>query len=458
MNIVKNECYEIEITSVTSEGNGVGKIDGFALFVPETAIGDIVLVKVLKVLKSYGFGKVVSLLKPSANRIKEDCACYTQCGGCSYRHISYDAELSLKEDLVVNAFQRLGNVDVACTNIIGSERINSYRNKAQYPVGKDKDGNIISGFYAKRSHRIINSSFCKLQAEEFEQIKNTIIDFFNKSNISIYDEQKHTGLIRHIYIRKAEATNEVMVCLVATKPNIPKMDTLIDSLNSNFANIKSVIINVNAKQTNVILGDHCVTVYGTSYITDVICGIKIKISPLAFYQVNKLQAEVLYQTAINYAELSKDDVLIDLYCGTGTIGLIAAHKVKQVIGIEIIPQAIENAKENAKINGIDNARFICADAKKATKQLLTEGVVPDVVIVDPPRKGLDQEVIDAIVQMCPRKIVMVSCNPATAARDTSLLEQNGYKAKILTPVDMFPRTTHVETTIMMTRCGFESKK
>lgn len=457
MNIIKNECYEIEITGVTSEGNGVGKVDGFALFVPETAIGDIVLVKVLKVLKNYGFAKVERIIKPSENRINVDCDCYTQCGGCSYRHISYEAELALKKDLVANAFQRIGGVDVTCSEIVGSERQNEYRNKAQYPVGKEKDDSIVSGFYAKRSHRIINSSHCKLQAEEFSSIQNRILEFLNENQISIYDEQTHTGLIRHIYIRKAEATNEVMVCLVATKAKIPHIEKLIEMLTNEFLNIKSIVVNVNSKQTNVILGEKCVTVYGIDHITDIICGVKIKISPLAFYQVNKLQAEVLYQTAINYAKLEKDDILIDLYCGTGTIGLIAANHVKEVIGIEIIPQAIENAKENAKLNGIANTRFICADAKNATKQLLSEGIKPDVVIVDPPRKGLDQEVINAIVEMNSKRVVMVSCNPATAARDTSLLEQNGYKATILTPVDMFPRTTHVETVILMTRCGKNDK-
>lgn len=451
MNIKKNEVYEVEITGVTSEGNGVGKIDNFAIFIPETTIGDTVKIKIVKVLKSYAFGRLEEILKPSSARIDVDCDCYTQCGGCTYRHISYDAELKIKQDYVENVFKRLGGIELPCNPIIESKRENQYRNKAQYPVGIDKDGTIVSGFYAKRSHRIINSNACCLQSSEFAKIQSVILDFLNQNHIAVYDETSNKGLIRHIYIRKAEATNEIMVCLVATKSKIPNIDKLVEMLLQSNSNIVSIVINVNPKATNVILGNQCITVYGEEEITDIICGVKIKISPLSFYQVNKLQAEVLYQTAIEYAQLSKNDVLIDLYCGTGTIGLIASSQVKQVIGVEIIPQAIENAKENAKLNSIENTRFLCADAKVAAKQLAQEGTKPDVIIVDPPRKGLNLEVIEAIVEMSPRKVVMVSCNPATAARDVSLLQEQGYQTKVITPVDMFPRTTHVECIVCLTR-------
>lgn len=451
MNINKNEIYQIEITGITSEGNGVGKIDNFAIFIPETTIGDIINVRIIKVLKSYAYGKIENIIKPSNKRIEIDCNCYTQCGGCTYRHISYEAELQIKKDLVENNFKRLGGIDISCNEIIGSKKIDEYRNKAQYPVGKDKDGNIISGFYAKRSHRIVNCNKCLLQTNDFEIIKSIILQFLQEFNISIYDENLNKGLIRHIYIRKAEATGEIMVCLVSTKRKIPNIDILINKLLDLKLNIASIILNINNKATNVILGNECITLYGQDEITDIICGIKIKISPLSFYQVNKSQAEVLYQTAINYANLKKDDIVIDLYCGTGTIGLIAASKVKQIIGIEIIPQAIENAKENAKLNNIENARFMCADAKIAANNLVQEGIKPNVVIVDPPRKGLDKGVIDSIIKMSPERLVMVSCNPATAARDVSILNGNGYEVNIVTPVDMFPRTGHVETVVLMSR-------
>ncbi len=451
MNIKKNECYELEITGVTSEGNGVGRLDGFAIFVPETTVGDIVLVKIVKILKSYGFGIIEKIIKPSSNRVEVDCDCYKQCGGCTYRHITYEAELAIKQEYVANSFKRIGAIGLACNNIIASEIENEYRNKAQYPVGKNKDGNIVSGFYAKRSHRIINCEQCKLQPKDFSDIQSIVINFLNEQKISVYDEESNKGLVRHIYVRKAESTGEIMVCIVVTNANIPNTDKLCDELKKGNSNITSIIINVNSKPTNVILGNQCKIIYGNDYITDIICSIKIKISPLSFYQVNKKQAEVLYNTAIDYANL------IDLYCGTGTIGLISANKVKQVIGIEIISQAIQNANENAITNNITNARFICADASEATKQLLEEGISPNVVIVDPPRKGLENDVIEAIVNMSPERVVMVSCNPATAARDANLLEKSGYKVTKITPVDMFPRTTHVETVILMTRCGKNDK-
>lgn len=453
MELIKNEVYKLTITGTTSEGSGVGKIDGFAIFVPNTTVDDVCLVKIVKLNKSYGFGKLESIITPSTSRIEVDCDKFEQCGGCTYRHISYEAELKIKSQLVESSFKRIGEIDTPISPIIPSEFQSHYRNKAQYPVGKNADGQIVSGFYAKRSHRIVSKCNCDLQPEFFADIQHDILDFLNENNISIYNEENHTGLIRHIYIRYAQMTNEIMVCLVATSSNVPKLDRLITLLTQKYDNIKSIVVNVNKEKTNVILGQQCKTIFGDNYITDEICGIKIKISPLSFYQVNRNQAEVLYNKAIEYADLKESDTLIDLYCGTGTIGLSAASKVKSLIGVEIIEQAIDNANENARINLISNAKFICADAGKAAKILANEGIRPDIIIVDPPRKGLDLDVIEAICTMAPSRLVMVSCNPTTAARDCKMFVERGYKVKAITPVDMFPRTTHVECTILMIRCG-----
>lgn len=451
MDMIRNEVYELEITGITSEGSGVGKLDGFALFVPDTTVGDICMVKIVKLNKSYGFGKLERIVTPSPTRIEVDCDKFEQCGGCTYRHISYEAELKIKMEFVENAFVRIGEIDQAVSPIIGSQATSYYRNKAQYPVGKNADGKAISGFYAKRSHRIVSKSDCDLQPEFFANIQQDILLFLSENNISIYDEVRHKGLVRHIYIRYAQMTDEVMVCLVATSTVIPQIERLITLLTNKYPNIKSIVLNQNKDKTNVILGQQCTTLWGADYITDTLCGIQVKISPLSFYQVNRAQAELLYKKAMEYAAFKPTDTLIDLYCGTGTIGLAAARHVKKLIGVEIIGQAIENANENAKINGIVNAEFLCADAAQAATKLADEGQTPDVIIVDPPRKGLDIEVIDAICKMSPDRLVMVSCNPTTAARDCKLLIEKGYQVKAIVPVDMFPRTTHVECVVGLHR-------
>lgn len=449
--IKKNDNYDVTITGMTSSGEGVGKIDGFAIFIPETAVGDVVNVKILKVLKSYGYAKVEKIIKPSAQRIAVDCDCYTKCGGCTYRHISYSAELECKQSYVESCFKRIAGIHTNCDQIIGSKRVDFYRNKAQLPVGVNSNGDLDSGFYAKRSHRIISCDRCYLQSNEFTRIKQVVLDFISSYKIQAYDETSHKGIVRHIYIRKAEKTNEIMVCIVATSNNLPHADQLVASLTSANKDIVSIILNVNSKNTNVILGDKCITLFGKSSITDIICDIKINISPLAFYQVNRDQAEILYYKALELAQLTGDELLIDLYCGTGTIGLIAASRVRQVIGIEVIGPAIENALSNATLNNIYNIKFICADAKYASQQLAQDGLQPDVIIVDPPRKGLDIDVISAIAKMNASRVVMISCNPSTAARDTGLLVERGYSVEKIQPVDMFPRTSHVECVCLLTR-------
>lgn len=450
MNIKKNDSFTVEITGITSEGSGVARIDNFAIFIPETAIGDVVNIKIVKLQKSYGFGRVESIITPSVYRIHPECTCYTRCGGCVYRHITYEAELTVKQDLVQQSFARIGGVEIECDPIIGSEQVEKYRNKAQYPVAQTAENGIACGFYAKRSHRVVNCEKCKLQPDDMEEIRAFIVNFFKTHTIVPYDEVTFSGEVRHVYLRKAESTGEMMVCIVVNK-RLSHSDLLVSALTDKFECIKSIVLNVNNENTNVILGNKCVTLYGSDYITDFICGLEVQISALSFYQVNRTQAELLYNKSINLAQLTKEDIVVDLYCGTGTIGLVCASQVAHVIGVEIIPQAIENAKINAKINNIHNISFICADAGTAAQKLAADSVAPTAIIVDPPRKGLDSHVVDAIVRMSPSRVVMISCNPTTAARDAKLLCESGYTVEKIIPVDMFPRTAHVECVCLLTR-------
>ena len=443
----KNQEYILDIEAVSSDGSGIGRVDGMAVFVPLTALGDRAKVKILKVKKTYAYGKLLSLIKPSKSRIQNDCNAFNQCGGCVYRHISYEAEKAIKENKVYENIKRIGGVDMAPSPIIVAlpER---YRNKAQYPVSQD----YCAGFYAFHSHRIIPCEDCLLQPEIFSSITKLVTNWAKEYDISIYDEATHKGFLRHIYIRRAEKTNEIMVCIVVNGEILPESDQLVDRLLSLCGDsLKSLVININRKDTNVILGEECKTIYGDRYITDVLCGVKVRLSPLSFYQVNRTMAEKLYEKAREYAN-PKGKNIIDLYCGAGTIGLSMAGDAKSIIGVEIIPEAIEDAKYNAKINGIENARFICADATDAAKQLANDGVTCDVVIVDPPRKGCSAEVINTIAKdFKPKDIVYVSCDSATLARDIKLFNENGYELKEYTPCDLFPRTSHVETVALLVR-------
>ena len=443
----KNEEYIIEITDVTAEGSGVGKADGIAVFVPLTAVGDRAKVKILKTKKTYAYGKLLSLEKPSKSRIDNDCPYFNQCGGCVYRHISYDAEKTIKENKVYENIKRIGGVDMAPQPIIVDAH-DRYRNKAQYPLS----GDYAAGFYAFHSHRIIPCEDCLLQPQIFADITDCVCEWAKKNDISIYDETTHKGFLRHIYIRKAQQTNEIMVCLVINGEILPESDMLVDSLIELCGDsLKSVQININKKDTNVILGDKCKTIYGTDYITDVLCGVKVRLSALSFYQVNHTMAEKLYQKAAEYAE-PKGKNIIDLYCGAGTIGLSMANEAKSIIGVEIIPEAIKDAKFNAEQNGIKNARFICGDATVAAEQLAKEGITADTVIVDPPRKGVTADVIETIAhKFKPQTVVYVSCDSATLSRDIKIFGENGYELKEYTPCDLFPRTAHVETVALLVR-------
>ncbi|MEE3450187.1 MAG: 23S rRNA (uracil(1939)-C(5))-methyltransferase RlmD [Acutalibacteraceae bacterium] len=449
--IKKNDIVALTIEDITGQGSGIGRIDGMAVFVPLTAIGDIINARILKVKKNYAYAKIENIITPSQSRITPDCGCYTKCGGCVFRHISYEEELKIKHRRVYDAVTRIGKIENFKMNyIVGAKNPNEYRNKSQIPFGYDKDHNIITGFYGTHSHRITGDGTCKLHPAEFDEITAIVNDWAKRYRVSVYDEINHSGLIRHLYLRYAAKNEQIMVCMVINGKKLPYKDELINELTKYSTKIKSIILNVNTEKTNVVLGKKCETLYGSDHITDILCELSFDISPLSFYQVNRDQAEVLYGIAKNYAAVGENDFLIDLYCGTGTIGLTMADKAKNVLGIEIIPQAIENAKKNAKMNGIDNAEFICSDAKTAAQDLAKKKTLPDVVVIDPPRKGCDKEVIESVCIMNPKRIVYVSCDPETLARDLALFEEKGYKTKEVTPVDMFPRTQHVETVVLMT--------
>lgn len=447
MSLVKNQDIQLNIEGYTAEGNGVGRFNGQAVFVSGAAKGDTIIAHIIKAKKTYAIGIIKQVLKKSDDRIPVDCVHFKSCGGCAYRHISYEAEKELKRQKVVDAFQRLAHIDVPVNDIItyDTER---YRNKAQYPVGFDKE--IVAGFYAQKSHRIINSSDCVLQPEEFAKIVEIVKKWMSEFSISAYESETGKGLIRHIYIRKAFETGQIMVCLVINGDEIPKSQELVDDL-LKITGLTSVVININKEKTNVILGNTCKTLWGSDYIEDVLCGVKIRISPLSFYQVNHDCAELLYKKASEYVGATGDETVLDLYCGAGTIGLSMANKVKKVIGVEIIPEAIEDAKVNAENNNIENCEFYCGDAKDAVKILKEQNIEPDAVILDPPRKGCDKEVLEYVAEMKPKKIVYVSCDVSTQARDCAILKELGYETKEVTPVDMFPRTSHTESVAVITK-------
>ncbi len=446
----KNDEIVIDITDYTAEGSGVGKYEGMAVFVPLTAVGDTVRVKILKVKKSYSFGKAVEILKKSNCRTENDCSAFSRCGGCAFRHISYESELKAKELRAYETVKRIGEVDLKPQPIM-SDSYMRYRNKAQYPVSSE--GRV--GFFATHSHRIIPCGDCLLQPEIFTKIADTAENWIKNYSIDIYNEETHTGLLRHIYIRQGVVTEEIMVTLVLNGSDLPFAEELVSALkNVTGDRLKSVQININTENTNVILGESCITIYGSDYITDILCGVKIRLSPLSFYQVNHKMAEKLYEKVAEYGDV-QDKTVLDLYCGAGAIGLSLANKAKKVTGVEIIPEAIADAEFNAENNGIKNAEFYCLDATEfAEKQSLK----PDVVVVDPPRKGLTQDLISTITEIfTPERVVYVSCDVGTLARDIKLFEGKGYKLKEYTPVDLFPRTSHCETVALLSRQKYRNE-
>jgi 23S rRNA (uracil1939-C5)-methyltransferase len=451
MLINKNDEIRLKIDALTNLGSGIGRYKEMAVFVDGTAVGDEIIAHIIKVKKNYAVGKIAKILKASKDRIECDCSVSSQCGGCAFRHISYEAELREKKQAVSDVMMRIGGVDFEAKEILHIEKPERYRNKAQIPVALDKDGNITAGFYSKRSHRVVASDDCLLQMPEFKNIVAAVKRYIADNPVTIYDESTNKGLVRHIYLRRGRVTGEIMVCLVINGDSIPKKDRFVEALRNCDENISSIVLNINKKDTNVVLGDKCITLWGKDYIEDELCSLRFRISPLSFYQVNPEGTEILYGKAREYADLKDNETLLDLYCGAGTIGLTMAKKAKQIIGVEVIPEAIENAKENAQINGITNARFICDDATGAAKTLYDEGIRPNVVVLDPPRKGCSADVLKTVADMNPDRVVYVSCDSATLARDCKIFSELGYAVREYTAVDMFPRTTHCECVAYLTK-------
>ena len=462
MPLQKNQILTLCIERLSSDGSGVAHSpDGETVFVPGAAPGDEADVRIVKDCKRYAFGILDHLRTPSPDRIPVDCAVAGPCGGCSLRHLDYTAELRAKQENVTDAFRRIGGLDVPVLDICPSPEVDRYRNKVQFPVGLDKNGNPCIGFYAGRTHRIVPCPDCKLQPGVLNDIGNALCRFFAENGIQPYNEETGRGLVRHIFLRRGAHSGQIMVCLVCTRPNFPHADALCTRLREQFADIATILLNVNSKNTNVILGTETHTLYGPGYIEDTLCGVPVQLGPLSFYQVNTLAAERLYGIAAQYAQLTPDDLLLDLYCGMGTIGLSMVDHCRELVGVEIVPEAIESAKANAARMGDAVAAkscFFCADAGQAATRLAAEGLHPDVVMLDPPRKGCDEATLSAVVRMAPRRVVYVSCNPATAARDAAWLEQNGYHAEKVQPVDLFPRTKHCETVVLLSKGEIDSKK
>ncbi len=446
----KNDIFEIEITGTTAEGQGVGRAEGMAVFVPFAAVGDLLQVLIVKVTKQLAYGKILEVLQPAPSRITPQCPVFGKCGGCVYRHIEYSAELQQKQQRVADCFTRIGGLQVPLKPILHNDRPAHYRNKAQYPV-LAQNGKVTYGFYAQRSHRIVPCDDCALQPPEFSVLAGAVCAWAQEVGVPVYDETAHKGILRHIYLRKAQATGQIMVAVVATRAKLPKEELLIQKIRSTGLPVAQIVLNINPKDTNVILGEQCRTLYGQEYITDELCGLQVNLSPLSFYQVNRDMAERLYQKAAEYAQ-PEGKVILDLYCGAGLIGLSMAKNAKKLIGVEIVPQAVENAKQNAAQNGIQNAEFLCADATKAAAEFAKKGIKPDVVILDPPRKGITPELVKTVANdFAPQRVVYISCDPATLARDCKLFAQVGYTVTEATPADLFPRTAHCESVALLVR-------
>lgn len=452
LTLKKNDTVTLSITGMTAEGMGVGRHEGMAVFVPLSAPGDKIRAKIVKAAKSYAYGKLLELLSPSPDRIEPDCPVFSQCGGCCYRHISYEAEKRIKWERVQDALSRIGGLEkLPLRPILGAEGRDHYRNKALLPLGTDRDGALTMGFYAVNSHRVIDCASCRLQPEEMNAAMAAFRNWEKQYGDPIYREEAHTGRMRRLYLRKGEKTGQLMACVVVNGNGLHHEQELVSMLREAVPGLCSVVINSNREKTNVALGKKCRTVWGSDTVQDELCGLHFRLSPLSFYQVNRTQAERLYEKAAEYAGLTGKETVLDLYCGAGTIGLSMARKAKKIIGVEIVPEAIENARQNARDNGIENAEFLCGDASKAAAELKRRGERPDVVILDPPRKGCSPELIDTVTRFTPRRIVYVSCDPATLARDLKRFAELGYPPLEATPVDMFPATAHVETVVMLSR-------
>ena len=445
----KNEIYEAMICDYTAEGQGVAKIDGWAVFVPNAVAGETCRIRIEKVGKTWASGKIVEILEKSPHRVNRQCPVAKLCGGCDFWHMDYEEETRLKGDRVRQALNRIGGEAIGELPILSAPTCYSYRNKAQYPVSSHK-GRVFAGFYKAGTHTVVENSRCLILPEEMDQVKKLVVDYVNHYRIPAYDETTHKGLLRHIYVRRGAVSGQVLVCLAVNGRKLPHTEDLIRRLQA-VPGFTSLVLSVNTKRGNTILGEEFITLYGPGYIEDTLCGLNFRLSARSFYQVNHHQAQRLYEAAISQAQITKDDLVLDLYCGVGTITLAMAKAAGKVIGVEVVEQAVEDAKENAKRNGIENAEFFCGDAGKAALELESKGIRPDVVVVDPPRKGLNADTIEALHRMQPQRIVYVSCDPATLARDVALLKGRGFAVKNAMAADLFPRCAHIEAIVCLTK-------
>ena len=445
----KNEIYETVITDYTAEGQGVAHVEGCAVFIPNAVAGEKCRIRIEKAGKTWAAGKIVEILEKSPHRINRACPISASCGGCDFHHMDYAEETRLKAERVRQALNRIGGEDLAEMPILAAPTCEGYRNKAQYPV-VSKKGRAYAGFFKAGTHEVVENARCLILPPETDRVKDAVIDYVNQFRVTVYDEAIHKGLLRHIYVRRGNLSGQILVCLVVNGRKLPRVEELVKRLEK-IPGFTTLVLSVNTKAGNAVLGDEFITLHGPGYIEDTLCGLNFRLSPRSFYQVNHHQAQRLYETAIERAGISKDDTVLDLYCGVGTITLAMAKSAGKVIGVEVIPQAVQDAKENAQRNGIENAEFFCGDAGQAALELEAKGIKADVAVVDPPRKGLSADTIEALSRMAPRRIVYVSCDPATLARDVSLLKQRGYVLQNAIAADLFPRCAHVESVVTLSK-------
>ena len=447
--LIKNQIYEATVTAYTAEGQGIAHVEGCAVFLPNAVAGERVRLRIEHPRKTWAAGKIVEILEKSPHRVNRECPVAKLCGGCDFWHMDYEEETRLKAERVKTCLNRLGGENLTEVPILAAPTCYGYRNKAQYPVSSKK-GRAYAGFFRAGTHDVVENQRCLILPEQTDNVKDTVMDYVNQYRVPAYDETTHTGLLRHIYVRRGAVSGQILVCLVCNGEKLPKVDALIARLEK-IPGFTTLVLSVNTKKGNAVLGDKFITLCGPGYIEDTLCGLNFRLSPRSFYQVNHHQAQRLYEAAISQAEITKNDTVLDLYCGVGTITLAMAGAAGKVIGVEVIPQAVEDARDNAKRNGIENAEFFCGDAGAAALELEKNGVKPDVVVVDPPRKGLNADTIEALHRMAPRRIVYVSCDPATLARDVALLKDQGYTLASATAADLFPRCSHVESIVCLRR-------
>ena len=450
VNARKNQRLPLAIEGYSSDGDGVAHLEGMAVFVKGAIRGETCLVHLLKVGKSAAWGRVAEVLAPSPARVQPDCPHFPQCGGCALRHMEYAEELAFKRQKVEDALRRIGGLDLPVEAIHGAAHPDRYRNKAQFPVAESEEGGVRIGFFRARSHDVIDVASCLLQRPEADAAGRAVKGWMERFAVPAYDEKRHTGLVRHVYVR-TNRTGQALICLVCNGRTLPHAEALVQALRAAVPQAVGVVLCVNQDKTNVILGKEYRTLWGQDFLYDTLCGLSFQLSVPSFFQVNPEQTEVLYRKAAEFAGLTGRETVVDLYCGTGTISLVLARQAGQVIGAEIVPSAVEDAKENARRNGLDNVEFLCADAREAAAELVRRRLRPEVVSVDPPRKGLAEEVIAHIASMGPDRVVYVSCDPATLARDCKRFGEQGYRAVRAEAVDMFPRTKHVETIVLLQR-------